>query len=280
MPDLEDCGNKCNSDANPGPVKYENAISNHKIFPDFANTIEASYAAFQAYPETGSEKATLFEGVSITADAITYLTGKGINVSSSPEVGDVVPLTHEEFHSLENLPSGFVYDITCPSSGGGGKSKLTFNATTAQMEKAAVTTNCAIDFGEGAHVVGSVIISIRESANPAVTASSGAVVADATGTCEPGNRSTIMAISDVSVPAKFVMSNVTIITGGDISIASASSGATESVGVALYASGEVHIASQHTFRSCDGEDAGLLPDLNTLRLVMPPPLGDQVAGVY
>jgi hypothetical protein len=75
------------------------------------------------------------------------------------------------------------------------------------------------------------------------------------------------------------MSNVTIITGGDISIASAGSGAMQSTGVALYASGDVHIASQHTFRSCGGDDAGLIPDLDTLRLVMPPPIDDQLAGL-
>ena len=280
MPDLEDCGNKCNSDANPGLVEGVNAIENHKIFPEFAETIHASFAAFHAYPEEGSEKEALFKGVSI-ADSITYLSDAVIKLSGSPEVGDVVPLTHEEFHALEELPAGFVYDVTCPASGSGGKSTLTFNATTARMSKAVVTTNCAIAFGEGASVVGSVIITIRESANAAVTASSGAVVADTTaGTCAPDNRSTIMSISNVSVPAKFVMSNVTIITGGDISIASAGSDSMESTGVALYASGEIHIASQHTFRSCGGDDAGLLPDLETLRLVMPPQLEDQLAGVY
>lgn len=279
MPDLEDCKNKCNSDANPGLVEGVNAIENHKIFPDFAETIHASYEAFHAFPEAGSEKEALFKDVSV-AQSIADLKSAGINVSANADPGDVVPLTHAQFHALEVLPPGFVYDIMCPASGSGGKSTLSFDATTAQMSKAAVTTNCAIAFGAGANVVGSVVITIRESANAAVTASAGAVVADATGSCEAGNRSTIMSVSDVSVPAQFVMSNVTIISGGDISIASASSGAADSTGVALYASGEIHIASQHTLRSCSGDDAGLLPDLDTLRLVMPPQLEDQVAGLY
>jgi hypothetical protein len=225
-----------------------------------------------------SEKQAHFAGVSV-ADSITYLKAAGINVSVNANPGDIVSLTHAQFHALPQLPQGFVYDVQCPVSGGGGKSKLTFNATTAQMSKAALTTNCAIEFGDGASVVGSVVITIRESSNAVVTASSGAIVADTTGTCQAANRSTIMSVSDVSVPAKFVMSNVTIITGGDISIASASSGATASTGVALYASGDVHIASQHTFRSCGGGDAGLIPDLDTLRLVMPPQIGAQLAGL-
>lgn len=279
MPDLAECGNKCNSDANPGLVEGVNAIENHKIFPDFAETTRAAYTAFRAPMVEGGEKQAHFEGVGVT-DSITYLKSAGINVPGGARPGDLVSLTHAQFHALQKLPQGFVYDVQCPSSGSGGKSKLTFNATTAQMSKAALTTNCAIEFGDGASVVGSVVITIRDSANAAVTAASGAVVADTTGSCQAGNRSTIMSVSDVSVPAKFVMSNVTIITGGDISIASASSGATASTGVALYASGDVHIASQHTFRSCGGDDAGLIPDLDTLRLVMPPQVGGPLAGLY
>ena len=279
MPDLEECGNKCNSEANPGLVEGVNAIENHKIFPDFADTIRASYAAFRSLPVPGGEKEAMFKDMSVLQSILALQQAK-INVSDNAKAGDVVELSHDEFHALEELPPGFVYDITCPAFGSGGKSKLTFNATTARMSKAAVTTNCALEFGPGTNIIGSVVITVRESANAAVTASSGAVVADASGTCAPGNRSTIMSVSDVSVPAKFVMSNVTIITGGDISIASASSGATASTGVALYAAGEIHIASQHTFRSCGGDDAGLIPDLETLRLVMPPQLEDQLTGIY
>lgn len=278
MPDLADCGNKCNSDANPGLVEGVNAIENHKIFPDFAEATLTSYAAFRGPVVDGGEKQAHFAGVSV-GQSISYLKAAGINVPGSAQPGDLVSLTHAQFHALEQLPQGFVYDVQCPASGSGGKSKLTFNATTAKMSKAALTTNCAIEFGDGASVVGSVVITIRESANAVVTAASGAVVGDPTGSCVSGDRTTIMAVSDVSAPAKLVMSNVTIITGGDISIASAGSGDTVSRGVALYASGDVHIASQHTFRSCGGDDAGLIPDLDTLRLVMPPPIEDQVAGI-
>ena len=281
MPDLDDCGNKCSSDANPGLVEGESAIEMfYTNFPNFAATTLASYDAFRSFGMT-REKLAAFGGVSEETAVASrqYLRDAGVVVSPSANMGDVVSLSHAEFHGLEELPAGFVYDIQCPSTGGGGKSKLTFNATTARMSRAVVTTNCALEFADGASVIGSTVISVRESANAAVTASAGAVVADPTGTCDAGNRSTIMSVSDVSVPAKFVMSNVTIITGGDISIASASAKAASSTGVALYASGEVHIASQHTFRSCENDDAGLIPDLRSLRLVLPPRLEDHMAEV-
>ena len=279
MPDIADCGNKCDGEANPGLTKDDNAVEMYYTdFPDYAVTTLAAYAAFRSFG-TNAMKEAAFAGMTDAGDSYNALIGKGIGVSSSA-VGHLVPLTHAEFHALETLPPGFVYDIQCPLNGSGGKSKLTFDATTARMERAVVTTNCAIEFGDGASIIGSVIVTIRDSANAAVTASSGAVVADPTGMCDAADRSTIMSVSDVSVPAKFVMSNVTIMTGGDISIASAASGTAESRGVALYASGEVHIASQHVFRSCDDEDVGMIPDLKSLRLVLPPRIEDQIAGLY
>lgn len=281
MPDLDDCRNKCNSDANPGLVEGESAIEmNYLDFPDYAQT---TLAAYDAYLSSGFDATTdpMLKEVSsseVTASR-TYLRDHKITVPSS-SASRVVTLTHAEFHALEQLPPGLIYSIQCPLSGNGGKSRLTFNATTARMKNAVVVTNCALEFGDGASIVGSTVITTRESANASVTASSGAVVADPTGGCEAKDRSTIMAVSDVSVPAKFVMSNVTIMTGGDISIASAGSGSSPSRGVALYATGEVHIASQHTFRTCGNKGVDMIPDLKSLRLVLPPQIEAQLAGVY
>ena len=49
------------------------------------------------------------------------------------------------------------------------------------------------------------------------------MIGDPNSTCDEKQRSVIMSMSDVSVPAEFVMSNVTLIVDGNVDIASATS---------------------------------------------------------
>lgn len=267
MPDLDDCKNKCTDSANPGI----RAIESNKVLPDFAALASASYTQFKDPMDSAPKKQELFAPIT---DMSAFDAGQDPLIAAGilggvADVGDVVTLTHADFHAMAELPSGLVYEVACPAGGNGPGTRLTFDGATAKMDKAALITNCSLDFQSGSSVVGSVVISTRDSSSAVLTSGSSVTIGDPAGSCDAEDRTVFMVRGKVSVPANFAMSNVTIMAGDDIRIASGTSSATTSRGIALYSSGEVHIASQHIFRTCGNDDALLTPKLESLRLIMP-----------
>ena len=263
MPDLADCGNKCSHDANPGI----SATEVNMIFPDFGDYIQATYNAFNNDGLDDPDKAAFFAGRAL--GDLNALREAGIlGEFETADVGDLIPLSLAEFHALERLPAGLVYRVLCASGGNGPSTRLSFSATSGQMRDAALLTNCSLDFQDGTEVEGGLIVTTRNSSTASVSAGEEVTVGDSVvGTCSSSDRSTIMSMSGVSVPAKFAASNVTMIVDDTVDIASSSSSGDTSYGLTIYATDRVDISSQHTFISCGEVDEVLVPRGKVIRHV-------------
>lgn len=269
MPKLALCEDKCQDSANPGIV----AIEANMVLPNINEWITTTYNAFLG--GMGNPiKSDFFTGAAAIPSAdVQLLRDQGIlnNGQPDPIVGDVITMTNAEFHTMPYLPSGLVYEIDCANNGNGPSTRLEFNNTTGIMHDAALMTDCSLHFNDGAEVVGSVLVTMREATTATVSSGSSVVVADPTLGCVADDRTVVMSMSKLSVPAEFVMSNVTLVVDDDVDIAAASAGAIASRGLSIYSSGRVHVSSQHTFQTCPGTDPAFLsPYGKVLRLVIPP----------
>ena len=269
MPDLDDCQNKCTEEANPGIY----AIESHQVFPDFRQMVIDAHAQFQQAIGDNDRKDEAFEG--IESDDAAFIAGQtplisaGLIQSARP-VGTVVPLTISQFNALERLPTGLVYNVDCPDNGNGPSTQLTFSGSKGKMDQAVLISDCNIHFDDGSEVIGSTVVTIRDVSNATITSSSSVTIgAPSTTPCSEEDTTTIMSVSKMNVPAEFAMSNVTIVVGDDINLASATSSGISSNGIAVYAQGEIHVAAQHTFNACNLDNNIIEPDLDTLRLVLP-----------
>jgi hypothetical protein len=259
MPNLDDCKSKCTVSANPGITP----MSINMVLPDFRDFIFDTYDAFNA--SSSDLKSAWFDAKKISVGDVAPLVAAG--VAGDFSMGKVVKLTWDQFHALPVLPRGLVYNVDCPNNGNSSKTKLTFNGTTGRMEDAALLTDCSIAFGDGAEVLGSLVVTIRQQSTATVTSGSSVTVADPTQNCRDGDRTTVMSIGKVSVPAEFVMSNVTLVSADDVNVASATSSGIVSRGLSIYASGKVSLSSQHTLEVCGGENL-LAPEGKVIRHVM------------
>lgn len=263
MPDLENCGNTCDPVANPGVRVAEINM----ILPDIGDHIRATHDAFaDSGMPVGSPKEAFF--LDRFVSDLTPLHDAGVVPAGETRTrGEVIELTHAEFHAIPALPSGLVYSVSCPATGG-PSSELAFSATAGQMVDAALLTDCAIDFGSDARIEGSLVITTRERPNATVTGHEDARIGDGLpGDCLETNRSTIMSLSSVRIPAKMAASNVTLIVDDTVDIASSSALGSTSHGLTIYASGPVDIATQHSFQSCGPSDETLVPRGKIIRLV-------------
>lgn len=264
MPDIADCGNKCNDTANPGI----RATEINMIFPDFGDFIDTTYDDFAASGLGAGTSKDVFFATRSVGDLAPLREAGVLEDTEVALLGEVVELSHAEFHALETLPSGLVYTVGCPSNGNSAGTKLTFNGSTGRMRDAAVLTNCSLDFGDGSQVAGSLIVTTRASSSATVTASENVTIGDnVAGSCAPEDRTTIMSVSGVGVPAKFAASNVTLIVDDTVDIASSSNLGETSYGLTIYATEEIDIASQHTFISCGAVDDSLVPRGKLIRHV-------------
>jgi hypothetical protein len=264
MPNLEDCKSKCTPSANPGITPMQINM----ILPDFRDYILDTYDAFNG---SSALKTAWFDakslGIGSWALHTKPLKDLGVKNTSTLALGSVATLTWDQFHALPSLPSGLVYNVDCPNNGNSSKTKLLFNGTTGNMEDAALITDCSIEFGDGARVLGSLVVTIRQQSTATVTSGSSVTVADPTQQCRNGDRTTVMSIGKVSVPAEFVMSNVTLVSADDVNVASATSSGVVSRGLSIYASGKVSLSSQHTLEVCGGDNI-LAPEGKVIRHVM------------
>lgn len=264
MPDLADCGNKCNEDANPGI----NATELNMIFPDFGQWIDDTYDDFaDTGLPPGSMKDEFFSTRPVGDLAPLYDAGV-LTPGYVPMRGDVITMSQSEFQSIETLPSGLVYEIGCPLSGNGPTTSLEFSGTAGKIEDGAILTSCSLDFKDGSVVEGSLIVTTRDSSSATVGGEENVQIGDSSpGTCNSDDRSTIMSKSGAQFPAKMAASNVTFIVDDTVNIASSSFSGDTSYGLTIYATDEVRIASQHTFISCGPSDEILVPRGKIIRHV-------------
>ena len=263
MPNLDDCKSKCTDASNPGI----NPMAINMILPDFGEYIMDMYADFSVDYLTPGIKKTWFDAKNISALDVGPLIDASVTLPNLLGIGAVVDLTWDQFHAISDLPEGLVYRVNCPINGNSAKTQLTFNATTGRMRNAALITNCSLSFSDGSYILGSLVITTRDQTTASVTAGSSVTVADPTKQCNDDDRTTLMSMSKVSVPAEFVISNVTLVVDDDVDVASATSSGTVSKGLSIYASGKVSMSSQHNLQVCGGSNP-LAPEGKVIRHVM------------
>ncbi len=268
MPDLEDCSNKCTNSANPGAG--DAAFETNLLMPDMNAFILDTEAAFLSANGSNSTKDDFFFGKSLEISALAALEDAGVSTSGLGR-GDVVYLTQAQFESATDIPSGLTYSVSCNANGNGGNTRLTIDASNGgdDLRDVAVVTNCSLEFGSQANVESSLLLSTRQSATATVTASSGAIVGTSN-SCNSDKQSIIMALGNMHAPADFAGSNISVLVDGDIHLSASSSSSTiRHYGLSLHASGEIDIASNHDFGSCNQPPSGLMPGLRVIRFVVP-----------
>lgn len=286
MPNLAACQNKCTDKANPGSEAA--AFERNLLMPDLGNHI-ASVRAELLSPVTNQVQAD-FWGAKKMSNVQPL---RDIGVMDSLFKGAVVDLTQAEFESLTAVPEGLTYNVTCSGgqsdlqfgskngggggNGGGGNGKSNKNKPsgneaassgggTSILRNVAIVTNCGLSFGSDARVEGSVILTTAKRANGAISASSGASVGTLDASCEPDQHSVIYSKSKMHAPANFAGSNVTFVIDDDITLAASKE---DHYGLSFMASGDIKIAANHTFNSCNTPPSGLMPSLSVIRHVVP-----------
>lgn len=267
MPDLVDCGSKCTDSANPGSAAA--AFERNLLIPDLPTFIMEIHDDFLDPYSNGGQKSEFFANKSLESGALVALEAVGIATAGLAK-GSIVSMNQATFESLTDVPGGLVYDVSCTANGNGGNARLTFDNSSGQIHDVAIITNCSLEFNPGADVIASLILSTANKTTATVTAGSGAFVGDPAGGCDVDQRTTIMSLGDMHVPADFAGSNVSLIVDGDVNMAATGSSTTLThSGISIMSSSEVHIAAGHTFNSCAGPDSGLQPELRVIRHIVP-----------
>lgn len=269
MPDLDNCRNKCTDSANPGSEAA--AFERNLLMRDMNTWITEVAETFSDRFFSHPERDEFFASKSLDVPALPALEAVGIDTGALTK-GAVVQIGQSDFESLTEIPGGLVYDVSCSANGNGPNARLTIDSANGgdALSDVVIVTNCSLEFGSAASVSGSLLISTKQGSSATVTASSGAFIGEASNSCGTGDKSLIMALGDMQVPADFAGSNVAFLVDGDIHLsASSSSGNIDHHGVSLHASGEIHVAANHTFNSCAEPPSGLLPELLVIRHVEP-----------
>lgn len=291
MPNLDDCGSKCTDAANPGSTAA--AWERNLIMPDIEQHILDSAATFLG--TLGGDpavKTEFFSDKPLETAALYALEAEGIKTDTLT-TGSVVQIKDYQFEALAEVPEGLVYQIECKDNGNPDSVRVEFGAkknkpgknggeyfTPTDVKNIAMVTNCAFEFLDATDAKASVLISTRLAATHTVTAGSGAKIGDLTNGCAVGDQTIVMALSDMSVPADFAGSNVSFVIDGDINLSASSSSTTiNHSGVSFHASGDIKIASNHTFDSCAIPPAGMIPRMLVIRHVAPD-MSDMAVGTY
>jgi Flp pilus assembly protein TadG len=267
MPRLEMCKGKCVNSANPG---IEEALFQMNLnLPSVSSHIQS--VSSQLSDTTQNKlKSDFFANKPLDTD-LAPLKAAGINTGKLGK-GSVVSLTKAKFDALTRIPTGLVYNVSCLANGNGPNTELTIGGGVNGdiLRSVALITNCSINVAGSAKIDNALVITTRTSSTSVINASEGAVVGDPLKNCDLSKKVYIMADAGVSVPADFTASNVSIVASRNIHIAAnSSSSIVTHNGTSLHSEGEISLASSHTFNPCSVDNSGLLPNLSTIKLVMP-----------
>lgn len=280
MPSLLDCKDKCIDSANYGSYDARNELN--LIMPTFDDIILQAYDNM-IDPGTNAAKTSFWDGKSIDQSQLipewdnlfgTAEPGPGETGYAAPAVGTVVNLTVAEFEAMDLPPAGLTYNVRCNPNGNGINTHLNMwpSSSGDPVRDIVVLTNCSIDFEANSDWRGSMVVSTRERANATLTASSSARAGDPTQSCYQPDQTFIYARSDMQVAAEFASSNTVFMSGGNVQIASGTSGTVTHNGMTLYADGNVNLTTQHNYNSCGyrpDEDILGIPGFKYIKQVMP-----------
>ena len=312
MPSLKKCidDGKCDDTANPGIEDAMNEINlqlpsfDELIMDTYNDMLEQTYedgelvlnerqqAFWDRTPEVAKETpwkpdpTEWSEQLTPVWDDLfgTTVPGPGEPGYVEPAVGTVVPMTADQFRAMDRPPAGLTYDVTCNPNGSGVNTILQMLPTSSGLpvRDIALLTNCSISFENNSDWRGVMVISTRVQANPTLSASAEASVADPNGTCGLADWSYVFARSNMQVAAEFAASNTVFMSGGDVQIASGTSGEVTHNGMTVFADGSVNLTTDHNFNACGYalNDIILgLPDFTYIKQVVPTNEQQRIAEV-
>lgn len=267
MPNLAACKGKCTNASNPG---IEQALFQMNLnLPTVQSHI--SNVVTQMTATTPNDLKTAFFANKPLGTNLAPLAAAGVNTTQLRQ-GSVVTLTRQRWQDLTAIPTGLVYNVTCNANGNGPNTQISLGggASGDVLRSVALITNCAINFAASSKVDNALVITTRTTSSSVLNAEEGAQVGDPLKNCDLSKKVYIMASSGVSVNANFTASNVAFVVAGDINVAASSSSNTiEHKGTSMHAEGQIKVASSHRFNPCSEDTSGLLPGINTIKLVVP-----------
>jgi hypothetical protein len=251
--------------------------------PTFDDVIMSTYSNMLS-STANTQKTAFWDGKSLGTTELginwdllygTTLPGPGEAGYVPPNIGDVVNLTVDEFESMDHPPAGLTYNVTCNPNGNGVNTHLNMYPTASgdPVRDLAVMTNCSVDFEDNSDWRGAMIVSVRERSNATLTATASAHVGDPTNSCNQADQSYIFSRSDMQVAAEFASSNVTYVIGGDVQIASGTSGEVDHYGMSIYGDRTVNLTTNHNYYACgyplDLDIIGLQDNFKYIKQVLP-----------
>ena len=315
MPDLARCGSNCTDAVAQGSeaAKFEANL----IRPDLPGLIRGLRAQLtaplrQMALSQAPARDAYFAHRDLPGD-LSALDEVGVPIGRL-KTGIVVQMSPAAFTRLRAVPQGLVYQVMCaPPAGralpgasipvpmaqgpeGAGMERiltlsgndLNGNPTGRIFRNMVLISDCQIRIDPTAKIEGAVIVSLRGKGDGVgfdIIAETGAMIGDPDRKCDPGHRSTLLALGSVLLPAGVIGTNVGVIAGGDIRI-SPPEGPSAMIygvtGLGLHAGGTISVDVMHDYSACgsggEGGDAGgeaaadpFTPDLMVLRQVEPTP---------
>lgn len=298
MPSLKKCldDGKCDNTANAGVEEAMHEINLQ--MPTFDDIILEAYADMSAQQLDvdgnlllNDRQTAFWDGkglgeTELTAswDALFGTTAPGPGEAGyvAPDIGTLVELTVAEFEAIDHPPAGLTYKVNCHPNGNGINTYLDMLPTASgdPVRDIAIVTNCSVDFADNSDWRGAMVVSIRERSNATLRASASAHVGDPNDTCKQDDQTFLFARSDMQVAAEFASSNTVFMTGGDITIASGTSGEVDHYGMTAYADGNVKLTTNHNYYACGYRPDDVIigiPEFTYIKQVVPTNEAERIA---
>jgi Flp pilus assembly protein TadG len=308
MPDLSRCGSDCTDAVSQGAeaARFEANL----IRPDLPGLIRglrdqltAPLSRIAAKPNPARDSYFAHRPLPVDLSALDEV---GVPITRL-KTGTVVQMSPTAFTRLRVVPQGLVYQVMCapppgkalpgasipaplaPGEAGQGEDRIlklsgndqNGNPVGRVFRNMVLISDCQIRIEPTAKIEGAVIVSLRGKEDGAgfdILAETGAAIGDPDRNCDPGHRSTLLALGSVLLPAGVIGTNVGVVAGGDIRISPPEGPGAMIYGVTglgLHAGGAISVDVAHDYTACGvgGQVATdpFSPDLMVLRQVEPTP---------
>ena len=304
MPDLSRCGSNCTNAVSQGAEQAE--FEANLIRPELTGLIRGLRAQLTAplrriALSQNPARDAFFAHRELPVD-LSALDEVGVPIGKL-KTGTVVQMSPTAFTRLRAVPQGLVYQVMCaPPPGkalpGASVPALTAPGEVGQGEDRILTlsgndmgrvfanmvliSDCQIRIEATAKIEGAVIVSLRgkdAGAGFDITAETGAAIGDPDQSCDPGHRSTLLALGSVQLSAGVLGTNVGVVAGADIRISPPDGPGALIYGVTglgMHAGDTISVDVAHDYTACRAGGAAAVddlfaPDLKVLRQVEPTP---------
>lgn len=258
MPDLAACRLGCVNEINPGA---RDAAAEANLLLDRPDRrIEALFASFGKAGGTDPEAEAFFRRNPLAED-LSGLSELGVKTKGL-ETGGVVELLPLQVSRARILPAGLTYMVHCDDPA----ERIEIGGFGQRISGAVILTDCALHMADPQALSDTLIVSRWiGTQDPALSAE-----ASAPGSCDGRLTSHVLVLGSVALAPGFQGSNLTIASGGDITLAPLPmNGATVQRGLALHARGNLRIGGGTQFEACRADADGFAPRLEVIRELEP-----------